>query len=575
MAQPTLISELMLDANPTASYFDTLAYADECVAYWRFNSASSFDDEIDVTDGTIHGAPSLVTSLLPLDSDQALRFDGVDDYIAVDSTASLLQAGSWTFEGLVRFHGSTPGALKPIATKGAFSLEIRADDYLQFTVQNHVSGVSTRTTVVGTTPLDPDTEYHVECIHDAAAGEIRIALDGRVEAIAAHTAGTELWGLPLLFGARHGGTTPSFRSASAIVSVSAGAAFVFSKPAGLAVGDLMLAHFYVSQNNLVGARLDTMPSGWTVYGTYDFSDSTTVLAFKTADAADVAAASFTFDFETGPSPTLNSGDGVLMAFSGVDPVNPFANPAYLNATANTSALTSGANYSQSDNVLTLGLACQRRNCSYGLLLRAGLGVLVQDLQHHEQRHDRQLGRLVGRAQGRRRPGLLCRRPRRVGAPERRARRRRCARPFRGAQLRDRHLDGRHWRLQGLLDDARAPVRARPHRGGHPERNAPRPQPRLRPLEHGRGVLPQHQDEAAPSPARDGRRLHVPGLRRLRRALARAVRRADVPDGRPDGLGRHGGARARPRLGHGHVGTLRRADSSNPRLGALAARAPRH
>ena len=353
---PTLLSEIAFEGDPTATYFDTVNFDDSCAAYWRFNGASTLDDEQGTSDGTFGGAPSLVTGLLPLDSDQALSFDGVDDYATVPSTSALLQAGSWTLEGLVKF-SALPGALKPILTKGSLSLEIRADDLLQFSVQNHVSGVSTRTTVVGTTPLEAGTEYHVELIHDAAADELRIVLDGRVEATAAHSAGTELWGLPLLFGARHSSTAPSFGAIGALYGGTGVTSHPIGAPAGIAAGHVLICHAEVSTTG----GLLTPPAGWQTLYTVAMGTNVTYVFYRLADAGDVGAVSYTFTAAN----AVGNVSAVMARYTGCDTSQPFANPPYANVvTPSGTSYTTGQRIPQCDDVLLLGLFTAERRINF-------------------------------------------------------------------------------------------------------------------------------------------------------------------------------------------------------------------
>lgn len=68
-----------------------------------------------------------------------------------------------------------------------------------------------------------------------------------------------------------------------------------TKPSGLAVGDILIAHLYA----VVGYSGITPPSGWTQigYSTISTGDGTGWYYYKIADSSDVAATDFTFTFD--------------------------------------------------------------------------------------------------------------------------------------------------------------------------------------------------------------------------------------------------------------------------------------
>lgn len=104
-------------------------------------------------------------------------------------------------------------------------------------------------------------------------------------------------------------TYQSFQSNTAAGSNSV----IITKPVGLAVGDLMLAHISAHRNN-GGTIALVQPGGWTL------EENTTDSAFysdmsvysKIADAADVAAANFTFTSSGGSAPSIG---GHLIRFT--------------------------------------------------------------------------------------------------------------------------------------------------------------------------------------------------------------------------------------------------------------------
>lgn len=101
-----------------------------------------------------------------------------------------------------------------------------------------------------------------------------------------------------------------------LVAATNGANAVFTKPAGLAVGDLMVA--------MLGGELfsRTAPAGWTNQGNQagGSGNGNSTMFSKIADSSDVAASTFTF---VGSS---DSNGGTLYAFTAgtFDSANPFA-----------------------------------------------------------------------------------------------------------------------------------------------------------------------------------------------------------------------------------------------------------
>lgn len=363
--KPTLISEVDFEGNPTATYHDTVRYDDDTVAYWRMNDNSALTDELGVNDGTVTSAPAEDPSLLDLDADLALTFDGVADYASVPSSTSLTSAltGSWSVHGMVEVQ-TVPGSTKVLWTKGSVQLLLLSSGKLRFRVMNHVSGVSTVTTVTSTTAFAAGEKHHVICVHDADSDELRLYVDGLPETTVAHSVGTELWSLPWLFGAGHSGTSPAFGSVGTLMEKGGGGpsdTWVVAAPASIAVGDLLLAHFYTSSNGAPGGSW-TLPSGWTAL--YVDTAATTdmlMIAYKIAAAGDVGAASYTF-VKTGTNATLTLGIAAISRFTGVDTTQPFANPIYVAADGFTAS--TGNIYGQSNDVLALGLAQMNRRVAW-------------------------------------------------------------------------------------------------------------------------------------------------------------------------------------------------------------------
>lgn len=352
MAAPTLVAEIDFTGNPTAGYYDTLVNSAAARAVWRMNSAAALTDALGVNTGTFPSAPSLITGALPYDTDQGLRFNGSANYGRVPSSASLQEAGSYTVEGWLRFP-TLPSALKPVFTKGSFRLEVTAANKLQFSVQNHVSGTPTLTVAAGKTVLVANTWYHVACVHDAGLGQIRLYLNGVLETTASHTAGTELWGLPLLFAARHSGTVPTFVSAGTILVHGGGdptTSWPVPAPAGNAAGDLCIVHGVLG----LTPTSVTLPTGFQTLVSYRGTNIWTFVAWKILAGGD----SLTFAF-----PVNQIGQMVATCYRNIDSAQPFANPPYLRTGSGVIAFT-GAAITQSDDTLVLGLASMARSVSW-------------------------------------------------------------------------------------------------------------------------------------------------------------------------------------------------------------------
>lgn len=75
-----------------------------------------------------------------------------------------------------------------------------------------------------------------------------------------------------------------------------------TKPTGLAVGDLMIAHVrWVSAS---GGNNINVPSGWTSFNSTNGGNLTSTIMYKIADASDVAASFFTFSDTNGSSKSV-------------------------------------------------------------------------------------------------------------------------------------------------------------------------------------------------------------------------------------------------------------------------------
>lgn len=346
MSLPAPLTDVDWAGNPTATYHDTLFYDDSCQSYWRMASAASLVDEKGLNNGTFADAPTLISALLPYESDQALSFDGTDDYAIVPSSSSLLQAASWTYEGLVKFT-ALPGAQKALLSKGAIRLDILASGKLQAQVSNDQSGTLTVTTIQSTTVLQAGSAYMVAFGWDATAQLFKLYVNGRLEASASHTVGTELTSAPLTFAGRLNGTAPTLRSSTSYSGPdsSTHTNVIGNLPAGTASGDLLVAHVALRASSTV-----TPPTGWTklATGNYDAA-SNWVWEIWTRRADGTEGATFTWT--VGTATTYSVG---ISAWIGVNTTYPFANPVY-SFNDNTHPISTRSHLPAADNTVVLAL----------------------------------------------------------------------------------------------------------------------------------------------------------------------------------------------------------------------------
>lgn len=106
---------------------------------------------------------------------------------------------------------------------------------------------------------------------------------------------------------------------------AAGQSMVITKPTGLAVGDLMIAHCSsISPSNSNPADYNT-PTGWTSVNTTSSTNSSLThsnmlrIFSKVADSSDVAASDFTFTISGGSNRNLG---GAIYRISGFGPTTP-------------------------------------------------------------------------------------------------------------------------------------------------------------------------------------------------------------------------------------------------------------
>jgi hypothetical protein len=138
----------------------------------------------------------------------------------------------------------------------------------------------------------------------------------------------------------------TLRSYGISTVTSAQTSCIVEKPAGLSVGDLMVAH--VMARDRATNDIDiTPPDEWsTIRQEKDSSTFGTGLFWKIADAADVAASDFTFTWAESASHK-----GIITAWTGHDPTSPInANEGQINA-ASTTVTSDGLTPSVADCVI--------------------------------------------------------------------------------------------------------------------------------------------------------------------------------------------------------------------------------
>lgn len=133
------------------------------------------------------------------------------------------------------------------------------------------------------------------------------------------------------------------------VATAASTSVTITKPTGLAVGDLLVAHLCASGNSSIASSDWTVPSGWTRDADANINYSHTSnnagvrsnMMYKVADSSDAAATNFSFTF--GASTNLS---GVLFRVTGQRSSTPLAD-ANSAGTASESTDTSPTAYSAS------------------------------------------------------------------------------------------------------------------------------------------------------------------------------------------------------------------------------------
>lgn len=112
-------------------------------------------------------------------------------------------------------------------------------------------------------------------------------------------------------------------SKSGVARNATASSVTITKPASLAVGDLMIAHLARSDNDTTARAWATL-AGWTLIDGGDDNDGGSSgysysAQYKVADSGDVAASNFTFSLSSGTSDELA---GHICRLTGISPANP-------------------------------------------------------------------------------------------------------------------------------------------------------------------------------------------------------------------------------------------------------------
>ncbi len=160
----------------------------DLVSWWP-GDGNAFDIQ-DANDGTLQGNTTFAAGKV----DQAFSFDGVDDDVAIPNNAALNPGtGSFTVDAWVRTGSS--------GNHVVFAKDGSGDDALvalQLIVQNgklaaflrDLDGPATGQAIVGTSTVADGSFHHVALVRDMDASEMRIYLDGVVEASQALNSGS-------------------------------------------------------------------------------------------------------------------------------------------------------------------------------------------------------------------------------------------------------------------------------------------------------------------------------------------------------------------------------------------------
>lgn len=343
---PELQVEVDFDGNPTATFADVRETHEDVVSSWRLSSTSTLEDVRGLNDGVILGTPTLVTGPFPFDADQALAFDGVSDSAYVPSDSSLTTKNPFAADGLVSFPAFPAATRDVVGIRGSWLLQINSAGQLLFVVKDDTSLV----TVTSNTVLDTDTFYYVSLVYDGA--EAKLYINGLLDNSAAYSSGMELGGQPLRFAATPCTTAPTYQSVQ--TNSGSGTTISVSKPASVAVGDLLILHAgaHSSASNI--DSIDPPDSTWTPLVFESIASVTKAgLWAKIADGTEAATLTMAITGGT------NNWNVAAIRVTGQDTVEWLANLVYHAPFASVSNKTTGAHIANMANTLRMDFVYSR------------------------------------------------------------------------------------------------------------------------------------------------------------------------------------------------------------------------
>ena len=172
----------------TRKIFRRAILKDNCIAYYNFDSTTGglvnqatttngFTDGLgSAVDGTVSGA-TLDTTNEKLGTG-CYDFDGTNDYVNLGTNSGLNLLNGGTVTMWVNTDNITDKRFAGKGSNGAWELlSETTDNKVKFRVND-----GTVKNVVGTTALSDGTWYHVGAVYDKSAGEIKIYINGTLEA---------------------------------------------------------------------------------------------------------------------------------------------------------------------------------------------------------------------------------------------------------------------------------------------------------------------------------------------------------------------------------------------------------
>jgi hypothetical protein len=323
-----LVVEVAFANNPIdlAGYRNTNLYG-QPVSYWRMDNAASLIDQAGSGNTmTLSNSPSLVSSLMSGDSNQALQFNGTNQAGVVADAASLDFSTAMSVEKIVSLP-SLPASTKWIAGKAdSFWLEVTAAGKLQFSVRTG----TTTATVVSVATLSTTTTYHVAGVYDGTA--LLLYINGVLDNSQAYSAGIGTTANPFVVGRKDDSTaSPTYRDVRTAATGSLGSTIGITTPAATVAGDYLIGMVAAGASN----TMTTPPEDWTLLG----QTSTGMFMFvygKVATAADAAGgASYSWEFGTAQSAFR----GAIVAMANAAGVGATANNGTASATSVSTTIT--------------------------------------------------------------------------------------------------------------------------------------------------------------------------------------------------------------------------------------------